>query len=61
MNILNQLKSVYSTLDTISISGSANIDKMYGCFYVLTQAIQELERQEIDKLDKQGVPVSSDV
>ena len=63
MEILNQLKSVYATLDKISISGSENIDKLYGCFYVLTQAIQELERQEVDrqekcKIEKRGVPVS---
>ena len=64
MDILNQLKSVYATLDKISVSGSENIDKLYGCFYVLTQVIQELERQEVDKqekgkIEKRGVPVSS--
>ena len=63
MDILNQLKSVYATLDKISVSGSENIDKLYGCFYVLTQVIQELERQEVDKqekgkIEKRGVPVS---
>ena len=58
MEILNQLKSVYSTLNTVTISGSSNIDKLYGCFYVLTQVIQELEIQEVDRQEKQGVPVS---
>ena len=63
MEILNQLKSVYSTLNSVTISGSANIDKLYGCFYVLTHVIQELETQELDKqekdeTEKRGVPVS---
>lgn len=45
MDILSQLKSVHTTLDTVSITGSANIDKMCGCFYVLAQVIRELEVQ----------------
>lgn len=45
MDILNQLKSVYATLDAVTISGSANIDKMCGCFYMLGQIIQKLEVQ----------------
>lgn len=59
MDILNQLKSVYTTLDSVSISGSANIDKMCGCFYVISQVIQDLEKQEVDRQsEKQGIPVS---
>lgn len=53
MEILNQLKSVYATLDKINVSGSTNIDKMYGCFYVLTQVIQELEALEKEKFNKE--------
>lgn len=59
MDILNQLKSIYTTLDTITISGSANVDKMCGCFYVLTQVINELEKQGNNKLEKQNALVSS--
>ena len=46
MDILSQIKSVYATLDTVAISGSGNIDKLCGCFYVLGQVIQELEIQK---------------
>lgn len=45
MNVIDQLKSVYTTLNAVTISGNQNIDKMYGCFYVLGQVIQELEKQ----------------
>lgn len=52
MDILNQLKSVYTTLDTVTISGSANIDKMCGCFYMLGQIIQKLELQKQAVMDE---------
>lgn len=62
MDIIEQLKSVYTTLDTVTISGNSNINKIYGCFYVLTQVIQELESQNKKlnerEVKKQGVPVS---
>lgn len=52
MDILEQLKIIYNTLEKLSISGSANVDKMYGCFYVLTQVIQELEVQKKEMLEQ---------
>lgn len=68
MDVIEQLKSIYTTLDAITINGNSNINRMYGCFYVLTQVIQELERQEKEEqtvkeleereVKKQGAPVS---
>lgn len=54
MDTLSQLKSVYTTLDAVTISGSGNIDKLCGCFYVLGQIIQELELQNQNKPEQVG-------
>lgn len=45
MEILQQLRSVYQTLERVTVVGGSNIENMYGAFYGLSRAINALEVQ----------------
>lgn len=48
MEILQQLKNVYATLNQIEIKGDLNIAYMYGSLSALKETINQLENVERD-------------
>ena len=45
MDILQQLKNIYSALNRMTINGDSNVENMYAIYYTLSQLIQQLEAQ----------------
>lgn len=43
MELLQQLKNIYTTLNQVEIKGDSNISYMYGSLSVLKQLILQLE------------------
>lgn len=54
MEVLQQLKNIYATLNQIEIKGDSNIGYMYGSLSVLKEVILSLESCE-NRGDKDNV------
>lgn len=48
MDVVQQLRGIYNTLNRMTISGDSNVECLYGCYYTLTQLIQYLEAQQVE-------------
>lgn len=57
MDILNQLRMVYQSLERMKVNGGENVECLYGAFYGLTQVINQLQQQaqEVEEIKEEIV------
>ena len=53
-DLISLLEAVYSTMDSISVSGIDNQDKFVGCANVVKNVAQKLKEMNVTKEDKDG-------
>lgn len=53
-NLISLLEAVYSTMDSISVSGIDNQDKFVGCANVVKNVSQKLKEMNVTKEEDNG-------
>ena len=53
-NLISLLESVYSTMDSISVSGIDNQDKFVGCANAVKNVADKLREMNLKKEEKDG-------
>lgn len=54
MNILEALKLIRTTMDTIKVEGISNMDRLVGCANMINTVIQIIESDAKEKEDTDG-------
>ena len=53
-NLISLLEAVYSTMDSICVSGIDNQDKFVGCANVVKNVAQKLKEMNVTKEEENG-------